>query len=202
MIDLAAVTYTGPAIDDAALLAALPGELRSFYERVNGCILFAGGLHLRGICQAPPWHSLQHAWLGARALHTRYPILTADDIPFGEDAVGDQFVLRAGLVWRLAAETGELEPTEVGFAAFMEAARTDPVEFLSLWPLLQLDREGKALEPGQLLSVYPPYCTAESAKGVNLQPIPALERQAWLADFAAQVRAVPDGRAINLRITE
>ena len=202
MIDLAAVRYIGPPVDDLSLLGALPSELRAFYGGVNGCVLFGGGLHLRGVCRTPTWHSLAYVWRGAHALHTRYPHVTADDVPFGQDAVGDQFLLRDGIVWRLAAETGDVDSTELSFTAFMEAARADPVEFLSLWPLLQLDQEGKALQPGQLLSVYPPYCTTEAAKGVSLRAIPALERLEWLADFAAQIRAVPDGRSVNIRIAE
>ena len=202
MIDLAAVRYTGPAVDDAALLASLPSELRSFLNGVNGCVLFGGGLHVRGVCRAPNWHSLHQVWRGDDALYRRYPELSPADVPFAQDAVGDQFLLREGIVWRLAAETGAIDSTTVGFTAFMETVRRDPVEALSLWPLLQLDREGKALAPGELLSVYPPYCTAEAAQGVSVRPMPALERLKWLADFAAQIRRVPDGAPLEVHVTE
>ena len=80
----------GPPVDDAELLDALPRELRSFLERVNGFVAFDGGLHVRGACESPSWHSLRRRWQGEFALHERYPLLTDTDIPFAEDAVGDQ----------------------------------------------------------------------------------------------------------------
>jgi hypothetical protein len=64
---------------------------------------------------------------------------------------------------------------------------SDPIEYLSLQPLFQFQNEGGSLQPGQLLSVYPPFCTKESANGVSLKAIPTLERITFLADFAGQI---------------
>ena len=109
---------------------------------------------MRGACREPAWHSLRE-----------------DDIPFAEDAVGDQWILRGDQVLRLAAETGDVEPLGLG-----------------LHPLLQLHQEGGRLEPGQLISVYPPFCTKESADGVSLRPVPADECHAFLWSLAEQLR--------------
>jgi hypothetical protein len=113
--------------------------------------------------------------------------------------VGDQFLLRDGLVIRLAAETGDVEPLGMGLREFFEAVGADPVGVLSLQPLLEYLKSGDPLAPGQLLSVYPPYCTKESADGVSLSAIDAGERRRLLADFAAQIRSVSDGGRIEFR---
>jgi hypothetical protein len=124
----------------------------------------------------------------------------ADDIPFAEDAVGDQWLLRDGQVLRLAAETGEVEPLGLDLESFFAAIEDDPVETLGLHPLLQLQQEGGKLEPGELISVYPPFCMKESADGVSLRAVPARERHAFLRDLAAQLRDIPEGASVEFRV--
>ncbi len=41
--------------------------------RPTGFIMFDGGLHIRGACIQPKWHSLRKAWEGEFALHLLYP---------------------------------------------------------------------------------------------------------------------------------
>src|SRR5437763_1751021 len=59
--------YVGPPVDDPAILDRLPGEYRALLARANGYVAYHGGLHLRGACFAPEWHSLRAAWDGARS---------------------------------------------------------------------------------------------------------------------------------------
>jgi hypothetical protein len=192
------VTYTGPRIDDDEIVEALPPELANLLRRTNGFIAFRGGFHVRGACLAPPWHSLRAAWRGPESFSTRYRAVGPADLPFAEDALGDQFILREGLVSRLAAETGEIEPLNQPLLRFLEAVRADAVGTLGLQPLLRFESEGGILEPGQLLSVYPPFCTKESANGVSLRAIPAAERHASLASFAEQIADLGDGSTIDV----
>ena len=199
---LTEVSYVGPALDDTEILNRLPSALKGLLSQVNGFIQFRGGLHLRGACKAPAWHSLRDAWQGENAFHTLYPDVKAEDVPFAEDCMGDQFLLRDERVWKLSAETGEIESLDVSFGEFLEAAQGDPVEFLSLHPLLQLENEGGKLEPGQLLSAMPPFCLQESGDGVSLRAIPGEERRRFLAYLAAQIRDLPDGGQISFQVLE
>jgi hypothetical protein len=186
------VTFRGPAIDDRDILAKLPRGLTDLLAQVNGYVQFHGGLHVRGACLEPAWHGLRDAWKGEHAFHRLYPDVSPQDIPFAEDALGDQFLLRDGEVWRLFAETGEVESLDVSFAQFFKEVEADAVEFLSLEPLLQFQQEGGDLEPGQLLSAYPPFCTEESENGVSLSAVPSLERRLFLAEFASRMRETPE----------
>lgn len=183
------VTFIGPPLDDQKLLEKLPSELAGLLEQINGFILFHGGLHVRGACKSPDWHSLRTAWRGEKAFHRLYPEMTPQDVPFAEDFLGDQFVLRDGQVWRLFAETGELECMEVSFGQFLDNVHADPVEFLGLQPLMQFREEGGSLKPGQLLSSYPPYCSEEAEDGVTLAATTCAERHRSLAKHAAHMRA-------------
>jgi hypothetical protein len=190
------VSYVGPPIDDQETLERLPADLKALLNQANGFIQFRGGLHVRGACRAPAWHSLREAWEGEDAFHSLYPDVNAGDVPFAEDCLGDQFLLRDEQVWKLSAETGEMGSLELSLREFFAAAQNDPVEFLSLHPLLQFENEGGKLEPGQLLSAMPPFCLAESGEGVSLRAISGDDRRRFLADLARQIRDVPDGGKI------
>jgi hypothetical protein len=200
-MDFEQVTYQGPAIDDLDILDRLSPAHRALLTHLNGVVAFGGGLHIRGACRGPAWHALRTAWDGPLALYTLYNAVRPSDIPFAEDAVGDQFLLRDGVVHRLEAETGEIVSLDRELTAFLEASCADPIGFLQLAPLQQFWRKGGRLGPGQLLSVYPPFCTDESRAGVSLRAISAAERIGWLADFAAQIQDLPDGTSVQIKIT-
>jgi hypothetical protein len=194
--------YIGPPVDDWDILRELPDNLHALLQQINGCTLFRGGLHLRGACQEPAWHSLREAWRGEHALHKLFPALQESDVPFAQDCLGDQFVLRGGLVSKLSAEDGQVEGLNLSLGEFLEAAHRDPLNFLSLFPLEKFRRGGNELEPGQLLSVYPPFISKESTQGISLKAIPAHERLRFLADLARQVSALAEGEKLQLKLTE
>ena len=192
--------YTGPEIDDQPILELLPPDLRDFLLRCNGYVAFHGGLHIRGACLSPTWHSLRYWWLGGGALHQLFPAVDERDVPFGEDAFGDQYLLRGGVVHRLSAETGNIASLGADLREFDHNVREDPVGYLSLGPLEQFRASGGELAPGQLLSVYPPFVMRESANGVSYRAIPAEERIRFLADLASQIRGLPEGTKVRFRI--
>lgn len=201
-MEITHLTYQGPPIDDFSTLEKLPAELRGLLQHVNGFIQFSGGLHIRGACNSPNWHSLAEIWSGSLALSKLYPAITNSDVPFGQDALGDQFILREAIVYRLLSETGELTPLDCGFFEFLQNVKNDPMEYLSLHPLVQFHNEGGELEPGQLLSVYPPFCTAQSAAGVSLKSISVAERIAFLADFAAKISDFPNDTNVKISFSD
>jgi hypothetical protein len=200
-VELRHITFTGPALDDEEMLDRLHADLAGLLRQINGFIQFQGGLHVRGACLEPAWHSLRNAWDGEAAFHRLYAEIRPDDVPFAEDCLGDQFFLRDRRVWRLAAETGDVEAMGIGRLEFFEAVEANPTEFLSMNPLLQFEQDGGRLEPDQLLSAYPPFCMTESAGGrVSFAAISAEERRRFLADLAVQLRNVADGGRIEFRI--
>lgn len=194
------ITYTGPPFDDAELLNELPPELAALLLDENGFIAVRGGLHIRGACRDPVWHSLRAAWLGDESVAARYPSVRPGDIPFGQDALGDQFLLRDGIVHRLTGDTGQLESLEVNLTEFISRATADPVEYLALQPLLRFEEKGGRLAPGQLLNVYPPYCLNTPAER-SFRAIAAEEHLRYLAQFAKEIRDLPEGTPVEIRTT-
>ncbi len=198
MIGLPTASFVGQPPDDNMVLARLPRDYTNFLQSVNGCVVHGGGLHVRGVSDTPDWHSLQRFWTGEDRLSAMYSAVKTDDVPFAQDCFGDQFLLRSKSVFRLHGETGELEDLALGWRDFFTAAAANPIDFLSLQLLDRFRNEGGSLKPGQLLNVYPPLCTRESASGVSLKPISTRERIRFLAEFAAQISGLTDGAKIQI----
>jgi hypothetical protein len=170
------LTWSGPPIDDRGTLDALPADLRSLLESRNGFVAHQGGLHVRGACREPRWHSLGYWWRGDDALHRLFVAVRSTDIPFAQDALGNQFLLRDGEVHRLVAREGTLERLGMGLGGFLHAAEQDPEGFLSLAALSRFGAEGGQLVPGQLL---------DEPDGGRARAVPAAELIAMLARHAA-----------------
>ncbi len=189
------ITFSGPAIDDPGLLDDLPAELRLLLQERNGFIIHHGALHVRGVCVDPQWHSLRQTWKGKNSFQQLYPVVLPTDIPFAQDCVGDQFLLRNGEVWRLLAETGEAEQVSPNLQTFFSEVEKDPEEFLNFSPKMKL-------EPGQLIHAYPPFCVKESGKGTSLRPCPAHEVILFHAELAQQISKIPDGDQLRIQIVD
>ena len=201
-MNLSGVTFRGPELIDAPILSRLSMEHARMLREMNGFIAFEGGFHLRGVCDVPVWHSLAEAWLGENSLHRLFPSVRDSDVPFGEDCMGDQFLLRESVVYRLSAESGDCVSLEMSRQQFLERLTADPIDFLHLHPLLQFQRDGGSLEPGQLLASYPPFVCEESRDGVSLSAVPATERLCFLADFARQFAGIADGEQCRITVSE
>ena len=195
------VTYVGPPINDPDLLDELPEELAAVLRQQNGCVAYGGGLHIRGACTAPAWHSLRRAWRGPSSLAHAFPALRPTDIPFAEDALGDQYVLSRGIVCLLSAETGHLSPIMVPLDQFLKEVVSAPIRVLSLGPLLAFEQSGGALAPGQLLSVYPPFAVEHGGE-YSYRAVSAADRLASLACLAAKLHHLGDGQRIRFEISD
>jgi len=117
------------------------------------------------------------------AFHEIYLEIEPTDIPFAQDCLGDQYLLRQNKVIQLYADTGEVEELNMDFDEFINECIEDPVEFLSLEPLLQFESEGGVLMPGELLHVYPLFSMEESEEGVAISKRPMFEQNDFLAGY-------------------
>ena len=136
---------------------------------------------------------MRTAWFGPNAFHVLYDDVCPSDIPFAQDQLGDQFLIRAGVVLRLFAETGEIERLADSLQDFFGKVSSDIEGFLNVG----LSRK---MEPGQLLHAYPPFSFKESGAGATLAPLPASEVILFHADLARQVRDVPNGRRVEFKL--
>ncbi len=194
-MDIPCITWKGESIEDVEILRQLPPELVRVLSDTNGFILHAGAVHVRGACLTPEWHSLRAAWHGPKSFHTLYEEVRPSDIPFAQDQVGDQFLIREGVILRLSAETGEIARLADSLQDFFSGVTRDIEGFLNVGL-------GHRLQPGQLLHAYPPFCFRESGAGASLAPLPASEVILFHADLARQIRDVPDGGRVEFKVIE
>lgn len=149
-------TYPGAPLDDIAVLETIPAEYAQLLAQRNGFVAFGGGLHVRGACTGPLWHSIRTAVEGGDALQRLFPAVVPGDTPFGQDALGNQFVLRGGAVHRLAAASGAVNVLEIltrDIAGFLLRCLEDPASLLPLDELAALHAAGGRLLPGELLDL-------------------------------------------------
>lgn len=130
-------------------------------------------------------------------MHVLYPDVHASDIPMAEDCFGDQYLIRDDLVIRLAGETGEVESMECDWPEFLAQAEADYIGYLNLGFLERFRKQSGPLAPGYLINAYPPFATKEG-RNPSLRAIPALELRWAHADFARQIRDIPDGGKIEI----
>ena len=194
-MDIPGITWTGESIEDVEILPELPTDLVRILSHRNGFILYEGAVHVRGACLIPEWHSLRAAWRGPNAFHTLYAEVRPSDIPFAQDQVGDQFLIREGIVFRLSAETGEIERLADTLQDFFSRFSSDIEGFLNV-------SLAHRMQPGQLLHAFPPFCFRESGAGASLAPLPASEVILFHADLARQIRDVPDGGKVEFKLRD
>jgi hypothetical protein len=197
---LQGVIFQGPPLENPGVLQGLPSELFEVLWQVNGFIAYAGGLHVRGFVESPSWHSFAHYHSGEMALHNIYSQVREYDLPFGQDFLGNQFLLRDSEVFRLRADTGEAISLRVDLAGFLEAAKEDPVGYLSLELLALFHEQHGGLEPGQLVHTMPPLCLKRPDKKLAMKAVDADNAIAFSANFAKQISAAPEGVEVKLEL--
>ena len=201
-MDARYLSYVGASLDDVEILPRLPPAYTRLLASQNGFVAFAGGLHVRGAVLEPHWHSIRAALVGPDALHGLFDALTPADVPFAQDALGDQYILRNDSVSRLDAETGTLDPMHLDLDGFLVAATADPVRVLRLQPLLNFQQLGGELRPGQLISVYPPFLFRTDSNIRSYAAVSALERIRMLAKLVRETRSLPEGTKVTIRVPE
>jgi hypothetical protein len=194
-MDIPGITWKGESIEDVEILRELPTDLVRVLSDTNGFILHEGAVHVRGACLIPEWHSLRTAWRGPKAFHILYDDVQPSDVPFAQDQVGDQFLVREDVVLRLSAETGEIERLADSIHDFFSRMSSDIEGFLNVGL-------GHRMQPGQLLHAYPPFCFRESGVGASIAPLPASEVILFHADLARQMRDVPDGGKVEFKLID
>lgn len=144
-------SWVAPPIDDPEILEHLAGPLRALVELRNGFVLDRGALHVRGACRQPAWHSLRWAWQAVAQRAEREPALGRGDVPFAEDALGRQYLLRDHDVLRFAPEHGVVSALGVSLGGFLRDAERSPVELLDLVEWEAFEADGGVLRPGEIL---------------------------------------------------
>ncbi|MEM1221806.1 MAG: hypothetical protein AAGH40_03520 [Verrucomicrobiota bacterium] len=192
---LSNITWEAGSSTDIPMLNNLPKELHDLVADSGGFIVHHGAIHFRGCTEAPKWNSIREVYWGDGSLKMKYPQIDVDDIPFAHDQVGDFYLWRNEEIFHLDSETGDVSRFEHSFDLFIKGIEENIEEYLQI----SLDRR---LEPGRALHVYPPFCTAEASDGVSMRDVSVEELIEFHADFAKQIRDIPEGGKIPVELTE
>ena len=193
------ITYTGGPINDTGTFEILPDYLQQFYLKQNGLICFDGALHIRGCVQNPIFHSLNEFWFGKHALADLFSSITKNDIPFAQDFLGDQYLIRGNEIIHLQSEFDEIENLRISFEEFIARSIQNTNNFLLTEPLRFYLKSNSKLVPGQLLSVFPPYCI-ETESERHFGAVDAIEHLHYLSDLARQIKIHKDGTSIKFKM--
>lgn len=194
-MEISNITWRGGESTDGTMLSNLPSELKKLVASSGGFIVHHGAIHFRGCTVEPTWNSIRDVYWGNQSLSMKYPELDVDDIPFAHDQVGDFYIWRNSEIFHLDAETGDVSKFEYSLDEFLRKIEENIEEYLNV-------SLGRKLEPGTLLHAYPPFCTDEARDGVSFKDVPADELIDFHADFARQIRKVPEGGKISIELTK
>ena len=97
-------------------------------------------------------------------------------------------------VIKLLAETDDIVFLEKDFFEFLELVKANPIGFLNIENIDQFE-----LKPGQLLSVFPPFCI-NSESEISMKPIDFVDRILFLSYISKQIKNFPDGTNIEIEL--
>ncbi|MEI2603596.1 SMI1/KNR4 family protein [Erwinia aphidicola] len=178
---------------DTSAHPALVDELRQLLSSKNGCYGFVSALHIF------PWQSSGEEmgiqqWNQPELWIDAYEDMARDALFFAEDIFGVQFCLRGDAVCSFEPETGEFS----WLAASLEhwcALILEEYSVLTGYPLAQdWQEQHGALPPGCRLMPKLPFVAGGEFVPENLQAVRSIQAMRHRAQFALQIRHMPDGQ--------
>ena len=192
----------GSALTSSPSTSTLARPLTSILGLKNGFYAFEGALHVipdavlggtpRGLAD---WNA-ENTWVGS------YDHLADGALFFAEDALGSQFALRDGEVVVFDPETGTFEPMARDLEDWAAKVLADP----DVWTAHSLARAWQEangqLRDGHRLVPVTPFVLGGAFSVENLRSMEATKGMRYRAEIAVQIRDLPDGTPVNLRVVD
>ncbi len=180
-------------------------EHRELLSLHNGLVAFWGGLRIFGL-NGGSVQELQR-WNAKSSWRFTYKELVKDYLVFfAEDAFGNQFCYKdSGTdIYSFLAETGQIRLFAPSLEMWVSRISEDPAGALKLPLLQEWQSEGGNLLKGteHLCPTYPFITQAETVDVHTLYKIEGIEDMRYKGNFAYQIKDVPDGSKIQIKVTE
>lgn len=188
------------SMPDLLKIYALGPELFGMLEQKNGFYSFESALHVFPITQDPG--SGLEGWNADSLWRNEYKDLAQGLLFFGEDILQDQFCLslQDNKVFRFAAETGQVEFFADSIEKWAQRILAD-YRAETGWPLAhEWQQKNGPLPQGQRLMPKIPFVMGGEYHIENLWVGDAVRGMRFKGDVALQIRDVPDGGAVKLKI--
>ena len=129
-----------------------------------------------------------------------YDDLAADCFFFAEDVFGNQFAIRQARIVSFEAETGQIEDVADTLEEWADQMMED-YEYLSGYPLAHAWQElNGSITAGSRLVPKIPFVLGGEFNVDNLHELDAVKGMRWRGDLAIQIRDLPDGASIELKV--
>jgi len=184
----------------AADAGGLARELMDVLRRRNGFFAFESALHVFPAGPGSEGYELVR-WNEDNLWRGEYGDLAQGFLFFAEDIIGSQFALRSGRLFRFDPETGESEEIGASLEEWATLILSD-YEYETGYPLAhEWQREHGRLPPSQRLVPTIPLVLGGDLELKNVHACDAVEGMQQRACIARQIRDLPDGATISLRVT-
>lgn len=186
---------------ESAFGSTAAGFVRPLLDLKNGFCAFEGALHVYSDGGAPGERGLVE-WNADGLWKSEYQGMAKGLLCFAEDVFGMQFCLKDGGISRFDPETGEAETMAPDLENWAEMILRD-YEF---WTGYRLAREWQEehgpIPKGMRLVPSTPFVLGGGFTTKNLHALEAVKGMCYRASIAVQIRDLPDGASVNLRIIE
>jgi len=205
LLDIASSPELGtPPLLDAdcqRLAGPLGPRLLEILHALNGFYAFESALHflpadvVSGPLEINQWNSFD-LW------RFEYRGLADECLFFAEDAFGGQFCIFDGAIYNFDAETGDKNWLAHDFESFADILLGD-FQFLTGYPLAhEWQVKFGPIPPGQRLVPILPFVAGGEFSLSNLRLMDRVKAMRMRGDVATQIRDLPDGTPIEIKVRE
>jgi len=177
----------------------LKDEFEEFYELKNGFYAFEMALHIFPVSNREDILTIQK-WNSKNLWRKGYHDLEEDICFFAEDLFGFQFCIKDHKIFLFDGEIFKFE-------LFADSLREWAEKILGNYNLYtgfplahEWQKKNGALKNNQRLSPVTPFALGGKFELENLKAIDSIELMRWRADLHNQIKDIPDGAPIKLKI--
>ena len=183
------------------LAGPLAGELIELLKRKNGFYAFESALHVMPAQARGPEIGLAD-WNSESSWIHEYGGLAKGLLFFAEDIFGCQFCIGADGVYQFDPETGQTEKLATDLDGWADAILRDH-PYLTGYPLAhEWQQANGALAPGKRLVPKQPFVAGGEFAVANLAPLDAVAAMQMRGHIAVQIKDLPDGATITLKVVD
>lgn len=195
--------YESPRL--APLLIELAGnqgnQLVELLGHKNGFYAFENALHVFPSGCSDLYVDLE-TWNNPNSWRKYYWELVKDSLFFAEDVFGVQFCIRGGKIQKFDPEAGEFEDMAENLEEWATKILEDP-EYEIGYELVQAwQQQNGSLLSGSRLLPKTPFIFGGEYEIKNLYMLDSLKAMEFRADIWRQIRDLPDGTEIKLKIVQ
>ena len=121
---------------------------------------------------------------------------------FAEDVFGNQFAFDNEKVVYFNAETGRATTFANSFVEWLSVILEDPVDTLQLMLFKAWTDMGEHLKPSEHLCPVYPFITKSDPPLKELYRIDSVEDMSYKGNFAYQIKDLPDGAQIKIKVRD